>query len=45
MQYAKLVNMQLLKGHFDETLGADFLFSETAFLEMHTSKISAQNIE
>ena len=25
-----------LKGHFDETLGADFfLFSETAFLEIH----------
>ena len=35
-----------LKGHFDETLGADFfLFSETAFLEIPTSKISAQNIE
>ena len=34
------------KGHFDETLGADFfLFSETAFFEIHTSKISAENIE
>ena len=40
--------MQLykLKGHFDETLGADFfLFSETAFLEIDTSKISGQNID
>ena len=35
-----------LKGHFDETLGADFfLFFETAFPEIHTSKISTQNIE
>ena len=34
------------QGHFDETLGADFfLFSETAFLEIYTSKISGQNIE
>ena len=35
-----------LKGHFDETLGAEFfLFSETAFLEIYTSKISGQNLE
>ena len=33
-------------GHFDETLGANFfLFSETAFLEIFTSKVSGQNIE
>ena len=37
------LHIKLLKGHFDETLGGDFfLFSETAFIEMYTSKISGQ---
>ena len=39
-------HLKRLKGHIDETLGADFfLFSETAFLEIYTSNTSGQNIE
>ena len=39
-------HLKRLKGHIDETLGADFfLFSETSFLEIYTSKTSGQNIE